>query len=61
MILVELRGVLQSLACEGRPILFEKHEKLPGCYLVLGIKIDNICDVLEKLETEYIKSDEMMT
>lgn len=41
---------------DGRPILFEKHAKLPGCYSVLGGKIDNIYDVLEKLETEEFKS-----
>lgn len=41
---------------DGRPILFEKHAELPGCYSVLGGKIDNIFDVLEKLETEEFKS-----
>lgn len=39
---------------DGRPILFEKHEELPGCYSVLGGKIDNIYDVLEKLNAESI-------
>ncbi|MBC7489494.1 MAG: D amino acid oxidase (DAO) family protein, partial [Glaciimonas sp.] len=37
---------------DGRPILFEKHAELPGCYSVLGGKIDNIYDVLEKLNAE---------
>ncbi len=37
---------------DGRPILFEKHPELPGCYSVLGGKIDNIYDVLEKLDAE---------
>lgn len=37
---------------DGRPILFEKHAALPGCYSVLGGKIDNIYDVLEKLDAE---------
>lgn len=37
---------------DGRPILFEKHASLPGCYSVLGGKIDNIYDVLEKLDNE---------
>jgi glycine/D-amino acid oxidase-like deaminating enzyme len=41
---------------DGRPILFEKHAELPGCYSVLGGKIDNIYDVLEKLETEEFKT-----
>lgn len=39
---------------DGRPILFEKHSELPGCYSVLGGKIDNIYDVLEKLDEEAL-------
>jgi len=39
---------------DGRPILFEKHADLPGCYSVLGGKIDNIFDVLEKLDNEIL-------
>lgn len=39
---------------DGRPILFEKHHVLPGCYSVLGGKIDNIYDVLEKIDAENI-------
>lgn len=37
---------------DGRPILFEKNLKLPHCYSILGGKIDNIYDVLEKLDQE---------
>jgi hypothetical protein len=37
---------------DARPILFEKHAHLPGSYSVLGGKIDNIYDVLEKLDAE---------
>lgn len=37
---------------DGRPILFEKHPELPGCFSVLGGKIDNIYDVLDKLDAE---------
>jgi hypothetical protein len=37
---------------DGRPILFEKHAALAGCYSVLGGKIDNIYDVLEKMNEE---------
>lgn len=37
---------------DGRPILFEQHEELPGCYSILGGKIDNIYDVLERLDAE---------
>ena len=39
---------------DGRPILFEAHTQLPGFYSVLGGKIDNVYDVLEKLESENI-------
>lgn len=35
---------------DGRPILFEEHALLPGCFSVLGGKIDNIYDVLERLD-----------
>lgn len=37
---------------DGRPILFEQNPQLPGCYSVLGGKIDNIFDVLEKLNDQ---------
>jgi hypothetical protein len=40
---------------DGRPILFEKHSSLPRCFSVLGGKIDNIYDVLEKLDAESIE------
>jgi glycine/D-amino acid oxidase-like deaminating enzyme len=51
--LFEVKTVLQkNEGDDGRPILFEKHTEIPGCYSVLGGKIDNIYDVLEKLETE---------
>ncbi|OZI42228.1 D amino acid oxidase (DAO) family protein [Bordetella genomosp. 5] len=51
--LFEVKTVLmKNEVDDGRPILFEKHADLPGCYSVLGGKIDNIYDVLEKLETE---------
>jgi glycine/D-amino acid oxidase-like deaminating enzyme len=54
--LFEVKTVLvKSEGDDGRPILFEKHEELPGCYSVLGGKIDNIYDILEKLETEEFK------
>jgi len=55
--LFEIKTVLvKNEGDDGRPILFEKHAELPGCYSVLGGKIDNIYDVLEKLETEEFKS-----
>lgn len=51
--LFEVKTVLiKNEGDDGRPILFEKDTELPGCYSVLGGKIDNIYDVLEKLDTE---------
>lgn len=51
--LFEIKTVLlKNEGDDGRPILFEKHPELPGCYSVLGGKIDNIYDVLEKLDAE---------
>lgn len=53
--LFEVKTVLvKSEGDDGRPILFEKYAELPGCYSVLGGKIDNIYDVLEKLESEKL-------
>jgi glycine/D-amino acid oxidase-like deaminating enzyme len=51
--LFEVKTVLQkNEGDDGRPILFERHPELPGCYSILGGKIDNIYDVLEKLDVE---------
>ncbi|KQZ27547.1 FAD-binding oxidoreductase [Duganella sp. Root1480D1] len=51
--LFEVKTVLvKNEGDDGRPILFEKHAELPGCYSVLGGKIDNIYDVLERLDAE---------
>lgn len=51
--LFEVKTVLvKNEGDDGRPILFEKHPELQGCYSVLGGKIDNIYDVLEKLDAE---------
>jgi glycine/D-amino acid oxidase-like deaminating enzyme len=51
--LLEVKTVLvKNEGDDGRPILFERHSALPGCISVLGGKIDNIYDVLEKLEAE---------
>jgi glycine/D-amino acid oxidase-like deaminating enzyme len=53
--LFEIKTVLvKNEGDDGRPILFEKHPELPGCYSVLGGKIDNIYDVLEKLDAEVL-------
>lgn len=49
--LFEVKTVLvKNEGDDGRPILFEKHPELPGCYSILGGKIDNIYDVLERLD-----------
>lgn len=56
--LFEVKTVLvKNEGDDGRPILFEKHQELPGCYSVLGGKIDNIYDVLEKLDAEEFIPD----
>lgn len=53
--LFEVKTVLvKNEGDDGRPILFERHSELPGCYSVLGGKIDNIYDVLEKLDAEIL-------
>nr|WP_315445831.1 FAD-dependent oxidoreductase [uncultured Pseudomonas sp.] len=53
--LFEVKTVLvKNEGDDGRPILFERHLELPGCYSVLGGKIDNIYDVIETLEKENI-------
>ncbi len=41
---------------DGRPILFERHPEMLGCYSILGGKIDNIYDALEKLDSEKFLS-----
>jgi glycine/D-amino acid oxidase-like deaminating enzyme len=53
--LFEIKTILiKNEGDDGRPILFEKHDDLPGCYSILGGKIDNIYDVLEKLDSELL-------
>lgn len=51
--LFEVKTILEkNEGDDGRPILFERHHELPGCYSILGGKIDNIYDVLEKLDAD---------
>ncbi len=51
--LFEVKTVLlKNESNDGRPILFEKHSDIPGCFSILGGKIDNIYDVLERLNME---------
>jgi hypothetical protein len=54
--LLEVKTVLvKNDGDDGRLILFEKHAELLGCYSVLGGKIYNIFDILEKLDAESFK------
>lgn len=51
--LFEVKTVLvKNEVDDGRPILFERHGDLPGCYSILGGKIDNVYDVIERLDKE---------
>jgi hypothetical protein len=51
--LFEVKTILvKNEGDDGRPILFERHSLMPNCYSILGGKIDNIYDVLEKLDAE---------
>ncbi|WP_321795693.1 FAD-dependent oxidoreductase [Caballeronia sp. J97] len=51
--LFEVKTVLmKNEGDDGRPILFERHARLPNYYAILGGKIDNIYDVIEKLDAE---------
>lgn len=55
--LFEIKTVLvKNESDDGRPILFEKQADLPGCYSVLGGKIDNIYDIFEKLDNEIFSN-----
>lgn len=54
--LFEIKTVLVSNeGDDGRPILFEDNPALPGCYSILGGKIDNIYDVILRLDSENIQ------
>ena len=54
--LFEIKTVLvKNEGDDGRPILFEKHPELPGCFSVLGGKIDNIYDILEMIDANECK------
>ncbi|MDR2689487.1 MAG: FAD-binding oxidoreductase [Azoarcus sp.] len=57
--LFEIKTVLvKSEGDDGRPILFEKHPEAPGFFSVLGGKIDNIYDVLTRLDEESLAAEE---
>lgn len=47
----EIKSVLPANeGDDGRPILFHRNCGIPGYHLVLGAKIDNIFDVLERID-----------
>lgn len=49
--LYEVKTILtKNEVDDGRPILFEEAASLPGCFSILGGKIDNIYDCYEKLD-----------
>ena len=49
----EVKTVLaKNESDDGRPVLFERHAEAPGCFSILGGKIDNIYDILERLDHE---------
>lgn len=49
--LFEVKTVLvKNEADDGRPILFQTHPELGSCHSILGAKIDNIYDVVERLD-----------
>lgn len=45
--------LLKNEGDDGRPILFERHPRLPRCYSILGGKIDNIYDIFAQLDKEW--------
>ena len=52
----EIKTVLAaSEPDDGRPILMERHPELPELFSILGGKIDNVYDVLEKLDSELAR------
>ncbi len=52
--LFEIKTILaKSESDDGRPILFERPASLPNYFSILGAKIDNIYDVLEKLDKAF--------
>lgn len=54
--LFEVKTVLvKNEENDGRPILLERSQQIPGLISVLGGKIDNIYDVIASLEEETLK------
>lgn len=56
----EVKTVLLSNEIDdGRPILFERHPQLQGLYSILGGKIDNVYDVLSRLDKEELSPKQL--
>jgi glycine/D-amino acid oxidase-like deaminating enzyme len=54
--LFEVKTVLaKNEGNDGRPILFEKSQTLPGFFSVLGGKIDNIYDIMSHMDKETLE------
>jgi hypothetical protein len=52
----EVKTILSNSEIDdSRPIIFNKKIGIDKCYSILGGKIDNIYDVLIRLENENIK------
>lgn len=55
--LYEVKTVLlRNEGDDGRPILFARSNRLPGAFSILGGKIDNIFDILEKLDATPLQT-----
>jgi hypothetical protein len=53
--LFEVKTVLvKNEIDDGRPILFERDLAIPGCYSILGGKLDNIYDIYARLDAEAL-------
>jgi hypothetical protein len=49
--LYEVKTVLcKNEVDDGRPILFKESQEIRGMYSILGGKLDNIYDILERIE-----------
>ena len=46
----EISVLVRNEVDDGRPILFEQHSGLPGYFSILGGKIDNIYDAIQRMD-----------
>ncbi|RSV12303.1 FAD-binding oxidoreductase [Sphingomonas sp. ABOLF] len=60
--LFEVKTVLtRNEGDDGRPILLQRHDAQGRLFSILGGKIDNIYDILERLDTEPLPTDRNQT